>query len=381
MKYSFQEKNPHSFVDEQQMTSELMRNKELNTSNEHFQANELNPFEEIEELGGKNFANGRSSKKPNNLGAKELTKYLSTVAVLFATTAGVVIPVSSYIQGLPQVEVVSESVGCLSYSCILTLEGEEVELEAILQTPEGETVDNFALDGQIEAQASFVDLQPETEYELTVIDGDGKERLSHEFETEPFVLIEESAVNRFKLVLHEETSGFAEVNLRLFSTDGRDFSGNVFYDESGEIFIYNDGLYKDEYQIRAMCFFRETDGYIEYNKNISLGYLNNLEYLAEFKQSDAQLTDQIAQITLAYQSGDLSPYNINLIEIYNNDYNYRFEQESFYIENNDIIVPIYENIENGEYQICIWGNFLSQDVEYYNQIWLDKININFTLTN
>ncbi len=118
MKFSNNERNPQSFADESQSFNEYQNEEKKSFVNEINQkTDERLVVDEIPD-NDKNIK-GKKNKKDDSKNLKQLTQYISTVAVTItvAVTAGV-----SYLSAKPPVNFVAEAVSFNNYSCLLQLD-------------------------------------------------------------------------------------------------------------------------------------------------------------------------------------------------------------------------------------------------------------------
>ncbi len=380
MRYSFEDKSPHTQVNEFHNKGENLPYNERQTHEELYLQNQTHNVQEEQELNGqaKDGENADSSPKNGKASSKRTSKLLSSVALLFAAGTMVIAPAMASAKP-PQAFIVQEAVGCLTYDCLLGYEGEQAEFDVILTTAEGahvQTIDDVNVSSKTQTGVQFASLTPKTEYELTLVNNDGEVAMEYEFTTQPFVRVEVIDQTKTKLIMHEQLLGFVEMGVDLIGENGEDFSSNLVYSENiGEIILYSAGLYAMEYRLTASCFL-EGQGVNVYSTPIATGNLDRLIYSANVQNYDQSL-DAFHDISLIYQTGDIAPYTPISVEIYNEDYSayYNFSQEEFAIDGNDIYLSLYEKLESGSYNVCVWGEFVGQETNFYNQIWLGKIQI------
>ncbi len=377
------ELNTQSQVGESQHSQESYSSNEMQNQSEQYLGQEMLASHGDDEINEKTTGSQtNNSNKNQNLSAKQLTQYLASVTVVITATATVVVPVITSVNTptepvIPPVEIVSETVGALSYKCAVGFNGEEIELDALLLTADGEEVvrqEDIIIKNGEQANLDFQRLQPEFDYEINMIDSDGEVVLERQFTTDDIITIEQATDNTLKLNLHQDLNGFMEVWVELLSENGNDFTGNIVYDDNGQIFLYKQGLFASNYQLQVRCFFDEAE--YAFPKTIALGDLTPLEYQAT-AQSYGEAMDIKHEIALNFKSGDFGGYTINGVTIYSDDYEvyHSFYQEDYALDGNDIFITVYELIASGEYNVCVWGELIDGEMSFYNQIWLGKIVI------
>ncbi len=372
------ERNSQTIVDENNSVLEQSSTNELQSFSEQYLSRETYGDKESDETNQKQTNNNSKPKTKNSQSPsiKQLTQYLASVTVVLTATVTVVAPAISALT-VPPVEIVSQAVGALTYNCAVGFKGEEIELDALLLTSEGEQVtryDDIKISAEIQADLNFSNLYPETEYELNMVDNEGGVRLEQSFTTQPFVGFEEIDGNKIKLNFHADLQGFEELGIELLTENGNDFSSNIVYEDNGDKCIYKKGLYASNYTLRARCFVEE--GFYEFNSSLAIGELSELKYEA-YIESFGNEMDIKHQIELAYKSGELFEYSISEVTIYSDDYEvyHSFYGEELALDGNNIYLTVYELIASGEYNVCIWGNFSDGEMNFYNQIWLGKLVI------
>ncbi len=381
MDYQEQEKNSHTLFDERSQSDEIndTHGESLPQCDEVFISKELGKVDEVPDQGKENNSPKKKGKdKGDSDRIKELTKWLSMTAVVVTAGTALVIPILS----LPQLEGKEEYVGFDCYECVFYTD-EELELTATVKDEKGEQFTTVvAQDG--EAYYLYLDeLSPDTGYQLTVVDEKGKKRYSDEFITDPFIKIEEIDQTKLAFALHEDISLDTDFRLMFLSSDGRDFESNMVWDNPYDItanFIYLDGLYKDEYVVRFERFLPEQDQPIVYEKNISLGTLNKLEYTAAVSIADGVL-DATSNINLMYVSGDVAPYSPIEIRLTNKSTGQEYYMSDVLMPTDslDLTVTPTEQIEAGDYTITLYGFYESEEFSLYNEIWQGELIVGETV--
>ncbi len=371
--YSNDEINSSKLNNERFNANENQSFNEFNKQNEQFNGKENYKPKEINDSASTTQTNSKSNtNKSQTSTLKKLTQYIASVAVVVGGGAAIILP--NVMTPTAQVFVMEEGVGCLSYQCTLGFEGERVELDAIL-TINGDQVqiiEDITFEEQADQSVEFSSLEPQTEYSLELVDSEGKAVWDKVFTTQPFFKFEQVDSNLDKIIVHEDLNSFIDVNLELIGTNGTDFSSNI-YTESGDIYLYHYGLYDFEYNL-SINYALEEEGVGKYTHTIKLGDLQPLVYDV---QTAKGATDSELELSFIYQSGELAPYSLDGLVLFNDDYSvYRsFTLEDMAMDGDDIYLSITQDFSAGEYNIGVYGRCTYDEKEFSNLIYVDKIVI------
>lgn len=391
MNFSEIEQSSHTFVNEE------FKNNEINSYYNEFSNNSneiLLSKEHIETYEFSNQPTSNQKNSKNKSGNDVVRKYLAGIVASLTMGTMIVAPAITTIaveQPSLVAEISNENISFNSFECFLDVESTDESLTDATITNSNGDIHTISIQKQNETYRLYFDeLIPETEYNLSVFDNEGTEFYVDKFTTDSFITIEEPINNQRKVSLHKDISNNpnnSEYILKLLSADGRDFSSNIISNYQSEIYneyIQLDGLYLDEYILQLELYPQrtsETDMIdwenepIVYNKQISLGDLEKLNFSVEIKQ-DIVPTNASMQIYLTYLSGDFDAYNITEIFVTHktNEQSYFYAQ--FEIEeNNNISIFLTELIESGEYNISVYGIFEGEDFSLYNEIWRGNLTV------
>ncbi len=360
---------PHTNNNEINATQELLRGQELQRTRELFKQNELTKHSEFQQENRYIPPAKQNNKKQQESKSAMITKYLATITAVATTTAIVVLPIVKN----AQISVQNEDISFSSYSCTLIIEDNDQPLEAIIQDTFGETYEIVEIDALDESvNMSFDDLLIDTQYNLSIVDDKGKVIKTHTFATQPIVTFGEIDGNRIPFTLHEDVSEGIEYWACLVA-DGYEVN-NVIIDTDNGNYIVLDGLYEDVYTFRFeyYVFDEETMEFtpIVYEKEMTLGTLTKPTFNATFEPAIDDTT--AGRYVIQYESGDISIYTAFEVEV-NNLSNVLASEymtgDMVYIDGNNIYATAQFGLEEGDYEITLWGSFEIDGYTITNIIW------------
>ncbi len=383
MKIPLQEKGPQALVDEYGRSTEFSKHEELYKSREIFKPNELFTSRELPEP--KKQSPVSKKKQTQEKQVKLLTQYVAGITAVTVTAGAILLSPSFKIQ--------EETIGLTAYQCVLSAKNiEDLTLQAILTMPGGEIISETPLNADM--GISFTDLYPETAYEILIQDEQGKTHFTYPFTTDPFFTFTDSGESgSMGFTLHEDIPMVGDMAFFLYDEEGKSFRDNVYYvvlddglggtdsewDSTSDTsnvemelayYLLLDGLYAGEYYFQLVSYPPDTDTELVYEKKLTLGTLTPLSYTPTVDVG-------AGQISLAYQAGDLGPYESLTVEFYQG------EEYAGYVDTADIIFnedgsmqfAIPADIQAGTYTLYLIGHHLPDGNYIYNQIFKCEIVI------
>ncbi len=351
--------NEFQRVDEFSSSRELQNNKELYTSNE---------FQKTPEK-QEDFSPKKEKKKENNT---KLVKYLSamTVAVTGTVTAGVIPAVINQPKPIVYAEIVAEDIGYNSYGCEVSFADND-NLTATIETLSGEFVDVVLSKDGDNYFIYIENLIPEEEYTLSVDNSKGDEVLEHSFTTEAVIIFGEEVDGAISYTLNPEAVEGADANFMLFNSRGADASSNLVREEMGSGYISVIGLYRDTYTA-VLEIYGFGDEPAVFQKTLTIGSLKWPVY-------DYFIEESGDRLVLEYVSGDVLPYEyFSIVYVDENGIERGVNQDFVQQDMNNVYVELHQSgtMSSGTYVIRLMGEFVYEDIYYYNEIWQGQVTIN-----
>ncbi len=364
MKYPFQEKGAHASVDEFSRSSEFGKQREFPSTPEWQREEEQFPSEEH------STPRPQNERKKGNEETKRNAALLSQYAVgaaALAVVAAVGIGAAALPPPIAPIFTVQEqSVGLDFFHCALRLQNADaLTLTARLFSSDGELLEEIPLNGE-QIPLRFEGLYPEREYAVSVADSEGEERFAYEFTTEPFATFTEEN-GKWSFALHPSISLALDVGLHLYDAEGKDFSSNIYFDPLAVNYLFLDGLYQNEYVFTMISYPMEENAEpLVYEKVLTLGSLAPLAFTPTIDYESGELI-------LQYLAGDTAPYQEFDVSFQQDNAYYSVSSEEVRTDGGDFYIPLPANMPEGSYRVALGGAFTAEEINFWNEIWIDEI--------
>ncbi len=361
------DRSPHTYISESHRPKEIVRSEEFQHARELAKNKEFTQSQEIQR---QYFSSSKKdSKQDNQKKSKIITGYLTSIATVVTAGAVIAVPIFSK----PSFDVDNEVIGYANYSCNLTIDNEDDNLDVIIRDMFGEMYAIFDVDNIDSTQVSIDNLEPDRSYEIVLQTDDGKEYQSYKFTTPSLVIFGEAIGNRLPFDINVDESFATDIGVMMFTNDGLSVD-NVIFD--GDVrYIALDGLYKDNYIIEVAIYPMDKELIIQ-TVEMELGTLTrpNFDISFEFLGLDTIW----GEVTLAKLDGDMGQYTNYEVEFENfADYNDRqtLSGESIALDGDNIIVSLTNMLNVGTHSITLYGEMEIDGYTIQNIIFKGDISI------
>ncbi len=361
------DRSPHTYMDENHRPKEIVRSEEFQRARELVKNKEFAPSQEIQR---QYFSSSKKDdKQENQKKSKIITQYLTSIATVVTAGAVVAVPILSK----PSFDIGDEVIGYANYSCNLTIDNEEDNLDVIIRDMFGEVYDVLDVDNLDSATIAIDNLEPDRSYEIVLQTDEGKEYQTYKFTTPSLVTFGEVESNRLPFDIDVDASFATDMGARMFTSDGLSVD-NIIYD--GDVrYIALDGLYMDTYVIEVAIYPMDKDPVIQ-TVEMQLGTLirPNFDISFEFLGLDTIW----GEVTLAKLDGDMGQYTNFEVEFENvNDYNDRqtLSGESVALDGDNIILSLTNMLNVGTHSVTLYGEMEVDGYTIQNIIFKGDISI------